>query len=223
MYNILIMNNDNAFEKRKKEMLRLRHEEGLTLQEIGSKFNLSRERVRQIIGNTGKDFMAKQALKNIGIENLENMTSKDVSLVDGTKTLIRKIHGKIHHKNFGGGSEAEDLVSKKLTDMGFKNKQMHFLCSYDIELDNGTRIDVKHTAYNEGKILSQGYAGPTYQFRNMKYGKDCDFFICVVSNEEWFIIPAGKIRTNDIRIPWPQCGKKPSKWHKYINDFDLLR
>ncbi len=38
---------------RNKEMKRLRFEEHLTLQEIADKFGITRERVRQIIGNSG--------------------------------------------------------------------------------------------------------------------------------------------------------------------------
>lgn len=40
--------------QRKEEILRLRFDDCLTLQEIGDRFNITRERVRQIIGNTGE-------------------------------------------------------------------------------------------------------------------------------------------------------------------------
>ena len=40
-------------DARTKEMIRLRFGELKTLQEIGDVFGISRERVRQIIGNTG--------------------------------------------------------------------------------------------------------------------------------------------------------------------------
>ena len=35
------------------EMLRLRYEDKLTLREIGERYNFSRERARELIGNTG--------------------------------------------------------------------------------------------------------------------------------------------------------------------------
>jgi DNA-directed RNA polymerase sigma subunit (sigma70/sigma32) len=41
-------------EDRINEMKRLRFEEKWTLKQIGMKFNLTRERVRQLIGNTGR-------------------------------------------------------------------------------------------------------------------------------------------------------------------------
>lgn len=41
-------------EERLKEMKRLRFEERWTLQQIGIKFGITRERVRQLIGNTGR-------------------------------------------------------------------------------------------------------------------------------------------------------------------------
>ena len=42
-----------ANETRKAEMIRLRTEERLTLQQIANRYGITRERVRQIIGNTG--------------------------------------------------------------------------------------------------------------------------------------------------------------------------
>jgi len=42
-----------ANEIRKAEMIRLRTEERLTLQQIANRYGITRERVRQIIGNTG--------------------------------------------------------------------------------------------------------------------------------------------------------------------------
>ena len=42
-----------ANETRKAEMIRLRTEEHLTLQQIANRYGITRERVRQIIGNTG--------------------------------------------------------------------------------------------------------------------------------------------------------------------------
>jgi len=41
-------------ENRTREMIRMRFGELMTLQEIGDEFGITRERVRQILGNTGR-------------------------------------------------------------------------------------------------------------------------------------------------------------------------
>ena len=52
-YTRMLSARHDYYAERRSEMMRMRAE-GKTLQEIGNHFDMTRERVRQIIGNTGR-------------------------------------------------------------------------------------------------------------------------------------------------------------------------
>ena len=90
---------------RDKEIERLRFEEGLTLQEIGDRFDISRERVRQVVGNTGWIANKKRIAyvrSQIGKTNQELVKETGLSI-----NTISRYRGDLHHM---AGTDTESLV-----------------------------------------------------------------------------------------------------------------
>lgn len=223
--------------ERNQEMWKLRHVKGWTLDEIGTKYGISRERVRQIIGNTGRDFLTMWTRQKI--ESGFTLPSTFESLWDlrGSVREWRKEWAKHRHTAKGGlarlGQIFEELASFILAENKIPNKLMTYRCPYDIQTESGLRIDVKVSHMNVQKLKSQMVTHPTYQLPEMKSGKDCDFFFVFIpdvdepSGYTYFIIPAHEFHHMQIgsrpRIPWKPLSQKPSKWHKYNKRINLLK
>ena len=210
--------------ERNQEMYNLRFTHGKTLQEIASQFGVSRERVRQIIGNTGREFRVNWTKKKFMEYDLEAVS--DISSLPGVKSVWQKVWGSYRHPNSNSqGIEFEEMGNALLISKGFETKLMPHLHPFDILVNGEIKIDVKHSDFDISTLESQNSTGPTYPISHLKGGKDCDLFLVFVPlGEEYsaFIIPSYEVAGLDkIRIPWPS-GKKPSKWHKYLNRFDLL-
>src|SRR5688572_24657506 len=89
----------------------------------------------------------------------------------------------------GHGLQAEEKVSLKLGALGLRNKRMTFKHPFDIELENGKRIDVK-VATVAGKINVGVHKYEFYRFYMAKSKKQdfTDFFILVVG-DTYYVIP----------------------------------
>jgi hypothetical protein len=70
-------------KERNEEIRRLRLEEYWMLEDIGDKFGISRERVRQIIGNTGRDIKAKQTQRIINNPEFDGMEVNEIAKKTG--------------------------------------------------------------------------------------------------------------------------------------------
>ena len=228
----------DEFKERNQEMWRLRFIEGWRLREIAKWAKISRQRVQQILGNTGKEFLGEWTRQKINsgayqlppnVEELDNFK--------GSKRVWLKEWGKHRHKAKGGNAafaqRFEELASQILSEYGIPNKLMPFRHPFDIKTDLGIRIDVKVTNMEISKLPSQRADHPTYQLPEMKSGKDCDFFFVFIpdSNElcgyTYFIIPSFEFhhlaRGSRPRIPYPPLSHKPSKFHKYHKKIELIK
>jgi len=214
---------------RKEEMLSMRNS-GMTLNEIAGKYGISRERVRQIIGNTGSDFMKKFTESALEKVDLSQRVTNDISDLIGIKKIWLDKMRSLHHKIAGGaakqGEEVEELVSKKLTSLGIKNKLMPYGNQFDIITDDGIMIDVKSTSVKT--FTSNKQKSDLYYFKTKKdkRGDYCDYFIFyIILTNDFFVIPNFEVPySNGVYITWPCLHKKQtSKWPKYHNRFDLLK
>lgn len=242
------MENNLSFvdrQKRREEMKKLRLENGWTVQQIGDKFRISRERVRQIIGNTGwisspnNLFINKKEKTRKRKENLANLVKNFDSPFISTSKLskltgipykkighlrVYKRH-KVESETTTNGQKAEEFVSKILKENKIDNKLMPNRCQYDIELENGKRIEVKSRTHPEKRHTSDNF----YLFiciRERKKFKPLPDFLILVINKDIFIIPQNKIpECGAIGFVWPPNKNHHSKrhWVQYHNQFDLLR
>lgn len=207
--------------ERTTQIKRLRFVENWTLQMIADKYGVSRERVRQILGNTGTGFINEFHRKLV---TQYSLTNNRVSEITGLHTsTIMKYRKGMRHDIEGGtvkaGMDIEDYVSESLTKMGITNELKSHHHPFDIELLDGTRIDVKSSA------PLKNFPKNTYNFHppGKEKGEYADFYVCVTSDtKDIFVIPFHEIKKGTpIRFCFPPK-KKGSKWHKFHNRFDLL-
>ena len=213
-------------QKRKHEMERMRFKEGKTLKEISIIYDISRERVRQIIGNTGKGFRKEWTRNKIGKTDLSSMTKEEIALLPGINKVWMGEYTKARHPIVGGyaktGAEWEERASMLLKQKGFDNELMLFRCPFDIRLESGLRIDVKAPSSLIQSPSQRGYSW--YSVSNLKGGHFCDFFMVMIPNipkRIIFIVPAHVFKgKNYARFCYPSRYK--TKYDQYRDRYDLL-
>jgi transcriptional regulator with XRE-family HTH domain len=224
-------------EQRKKAMENLRYNERMSYQQIADIFGLSRERIRQIIGSSGRasggfNYSApKNTLMNTFgfVENTLHLTNRELGEVLGvSKNTAGNLRKGMRHRVEPGsaiekGIRVEEWVSKKLTDLGFENKLFPCGYPYDILVNGELRIDVK-SAYKKGYTTPE-YYGWKYYIKNTVRKGEADFVVCViVPTEETFVIPRSAMppKASHIIIFWPTI-EYTTKWGKYFEAWDLLK
>lgn len=210
------------------EMRRLRFQEELTTTEIGLRQNppISRERVRQLIGNTGRGFVTRRKKKlwrlNKGKTNAEIRELLDLG---NNSSLAIYREGERHEVEGGNakiGYDHQVYVSNVLKAKGIENELGKSRGQCSIILKNLKRVQV----LSARPLKYPGVYSPMYSFntRQDKRGRYCDFFICVCSDTlNIFVIPARLTRVNSpIRFCYPNEHWRKSKWMQYYGRYDLL-
>jgi hypothetical protein len=209
--------------ERVQEMKRLRFVEMWSLERIAIEYGISRERVRQIIGNSGH--LAQNRQHKVYSDNKHLSNSKLSEMMGiAIPTLYHYRNGE-RHEIAGGwkkvGADIEQVVFEKLLSLGFENTLMPHNHIFDILLDNGKSIDVKSA--DPGTISK---TSPVYSFSTGVYrkGNYCDFLILVLRDvNEYFVVPTEEAE-GIIRFCWPKPSRgRKSKWLQYHNSFDLLK
>jgi DNA-binding Xre family transcriptional regulator len=216
-------------ETRKEKMLRMRFENFMTLREIGEEFGISKMRVNQIIGNTGRINVVK---RNKEISQSTKTNTELAERYGVTKATISTLRTN-HHDIDGGcvqmGEEAERFVSDMLSEKGISNKLTPIAHPFDILAFGKARIDVK-SAHTRRKAYPTEVS-PQWRFglKINDRGKYCDIFVCVIwKTKDCFIIPFEKISeklsvNSDLTFCYPTKRPEIGKWQKYHNRWDLIR
>lgn len=210
------------------EMMRLRFDERKTLEEIGREFNISRERVRQIIGNTGYILREELEIRNEKISSSNETTPALAKKYGLTESRISTIRNGTHHLIEGGyrqkGEMVERFVSQMLLENGIHNELMPTSHPFDILALNNVRVDVKGAFKTTctGELKS-----PQWHFclQKGKRGQYCDVFVCVVwKTKDCFIIPDSVLSKNqqDLFFCHPTLRPEIGKYQKYLNRWDLI-
>ncbi len=200
---------------------------GKSLQEIADVYSISRERVRQIIGNTGKSFLRTFAVAKLkSVEYSFDTTRDDIkNNIKRFKGMFLKKLATIPHKIKSVGQDAEIIVSEKLKDLGLENSLMRTGYIFDILLDNGIKIDVK-ASYKKGYTSKKQKSGMySFHVQKQRKGDYCDFFICYIPDHNiFFVIPNCEINyVESLYIPWPITSRNWTPWAEYKDRFDLLK
>ena len=228
-------------QNRIQQMKVLRFEKHFSLQKIADTYGISRERVRQILGNSGPSYggftsshvdldLRKQTARELcGLSNYEVAKRLGVS----SQTVSNYRGDKRHEISRGtasySGFVAEEFVSSYLYEKGIPNKLMSLNHSFDILLFNGIKVDVKYCAKivnnSPSRLKFGSLISPMWRFQIKKDRKnDCDFFICVTKEWEIFVIPFNTIppKANMIFFCWPTLRPEIGKYQKFKDRFDLL-
>lgn len=231
---------------RANEMLELRYGKKWTLDKIGIKYGVSRERVRQIIGNSGH--MAESGVnpERARITQDESETREYAGAhpeMDNNQVveklgipyrIVTKVRAGTRHAISGGrgkdGAEVEQMVSDLLCENGVPNKLMPNHDMHDIELMDGRRVEVKARLHTTQRTKT-GKAH--YHFTLIKpcHGtaqQRAEFYVLVLPNHDVFVIPSSEIPDGRVAIDFcvPEAkngkGRKNPYW-QYKNRFDLLK
>ena len=235
---VIICNMTTNSETRKEDMIKLRYVDGWTLQRIGDKYGVSRQRVRQIIGKTGH--IAKRdydILKSDEfLDRTSHLTNDEISrLLNVPYHTVSKFRSKIRHAVSNGdsgpgkGYKVEEIVSKQLEKNGIDNNLMSFAKEFDILAHDIVRIDVKAAFRPLGLSSSKSYRyiNPmwSFQIKGSKKKRDTDFYICViVPDKEFFVIPMDIVpkKQEYIRFCWPTARPEIGKYQKYLDAYHLI-
>ena len=213
--------------ERKEVLLKLRLENKLTLQEIGDLFGITRERVRQIIGNTG--FIAKTDIDKavefadpkLTVEELAakaGVQRKSASFAFAKMNMRHSVSGSGAVKK---GFDSENAVCSILECAGFCCEKQTYGTDFDILINGTIKVDVK-SAYTPKTSPSLKNINPTYRF-DCKNGKQADFYIFyVVDTNDIFVVPMAAVKSNHVVFTWPTARPEIGKYQKYHNRFDLL-
>ena len=222
---------DDEARQRNLDMIDLRFKKFWTLQKIGDKYGISRQRVAQILGNTGRGYASAQ--KELLVSGKEELTNNQVAKETGLHPRTIQYYRKNKRYKIDGdektpvvvGRKAEDWAIQLLKSKGFEVEGMPHRHPYDLEV-NGWRVDVKYAGRLSpppslvGRIVSQHWTfhvGKTYDDK-------CDFYFLITEEEDIFIVPAKAIKTGTESIRFCYPSKRPSlgKYQKYLNRYDLL-
>jgi hypothetical protein len=221
---------------RKDSMIEMRFIKKMSLQSIGDYYGISRERVRQIIGNSYIEISNKKRSESEQFIASKFETCEE-NLIRAKRELIKPVYGiiyakiaSIHHPIDGDrtcnavvGEIAETKAHNKFISLGFESKLMPLRHPFDI-LVNEYRVDVKTSL--KKFIGSPKYSAKFWHFGIRKDKKDeCDFFCCMADNKFW-IIPSPDLKNvSSIYIPTGDSTRswsKSERWNKYLGAFDLL-
>lgn len=225
------------FEERKLEMLHLRHDEKWTIEKISILFGVSRERVRQIIGNTGNigennfsPARARSVVTNIEVAekyaHLNNTQVKELGYTSADMAYRGKTRHVSESKQATEGGKIEEWVSAELTKRGMVNTLTNSR-PFDIILADGKTIEVKaRFKTNEG---CNSFGWKDYYFfvlNRMKYKKPApmaDYYVAVIVRDGKkypFVLRQADVPPSGV-IGFRWSAK--SKWRKFENRFDLIR
>lgn len=213
-------------KERRQRLLDMR-ESGMTLEAIAKSEGVTRERIRQIIGNTGYvawEMQNRESLELVpSLKDFTNSEIKDIILT----TKARKARGKTRHAIGGDGSAAngmkwEEWVSQKLNSNNISHTMMPFHHEYDVTVGKSIKIEVKSSAMRADLLPSQNATSPTYQF-NIGKKRRADFYILVTQTEALaFIVPVSDVPTaGTMRISYPS--HRRTKYAKYLERWDILQ
>jgi hypothetical protein len=212
---------------RNKEMHRLRFEELLPLSQIGKKFGVTRERVRQILGNTGNGFIRRRHERQIlsQPEKSTSMLAKDLGLNNHTIYNYRANTCYKKSGNPGICDEQVNHISDKLYNLDIDHIKVCKKLHYHIVIYPNIKISVR-VATKRWEAPSLKFASPAYRFR--VHGlENVDFIIFVIAKtEDFFIVPQSEIFARDtVAFCWP-CNNttgRGSPYRKYHERWDLLQ
>lgn len=216
---------------RASEMKRLRFEQKWSLQTIADKYGLTRERVRQIVGNSGERFVNAPE-KQIILENPDMTTEELSSIVDLSPETVRRYRQGTRYKidgnsNVAVGTAWEEWAGRQLEQMGHCVKLMPYGSPFDILVNDKCRIDVKVCLAPREFASLRGMINPSWSFSTKKNGNDLDFYMLVIAPaKDVFIVPAGVVPSGGykrgIRFAWPTERPEIGKYQQFHNRYDLI-
>lgn len=220
------------------EARRLRLSEGWTLAKIAKYFGLSRQRVSQLIGNTGRISNPEhRATKRVipparfSVEHIGDKLNVELANIFGvsqsTISRWRHILGMTPSSRSAvyRGQLGETSVLDQLSKRGYPVQVMPYGAPFDLRVGK-YRIDVKFSRPTSPS--SPRARSIEYQFgvRQGYRHRTCDFYVFVTSHEDidYFIVPVSAVPAKMwlVKFSWPTKRIIKPRWQDYHNRWDLL-
>jgi predicted DNA-binding protein YlxM (UPF0122 family) len=214
-------------EQRNEEMRQLRAD-GWTLQKIGDKYGITRERVRQIVPNTA-GLIFKQR-RNYILSQKDKTNDELIEELGLCEATIIKYRGNTRHAvdqeyaPIATGAEWEEWAHNYLLAHKIENELQSYLAPYDIIALGNVYIDVKVTTTKTRKT-SPKLKSPQYTFApNTRHNKADIYMLIIAPSEDVFIVPANKIgNMSTVSFCWPSKRPEIGKIQKYYKRLDLIK
>lgn len=218
------------FEERDFEIERLRFEEGWKLQKIADKYDITRERVRQIVGNTGYLFaqLRHEEIKDADPMESNQALAKRLNMKTSTISLHRDGWHTVEGDSvLAMGNGWEKWAAVQMIKRGHVAELQPLRSYFDILLDTHLKVDVKAATGNIPPSKQGRQKNPGYHFnlRKSEARKPVDFYFCIATEtEDVFIVPYDKLPMpkETLLFCWPTARPTLGKYQKYHNRWDLL-
>jgi len=215
---------------RAQEMLHLRKEDFLSLREIGEKYGISRERVRQIIGNNSLDEWVTPFMRYFKFHpDTSQYTNTELAreLNCNVATVNKYRRGQIHlceSERINTSLKWVGWASNKLFELGMPNRIMFFHSPYQLHAYNNAKIIVC-VAATPRSAPSLRNTSPQWGFSVRANERKADFFFLVIAPyEAVFIIPYDKIHnTERVAFCYPTLRPTLFKWGAYQDAYHLIK
>lgn len=167
-----------------------------TLQEIGNKYSITRERVRQIFNKLyGESFGKYTIAKSVKYKKIK----EDCDMLNSINcTIEQKIADFDLGILKGKGIASEVMFAKKCKELGFDIKYSDCGRGIDFEV-NGKTVELKsrHSSTRAKKSRGVSY----YNVHFLKHQRTADFFVVhVVPQSAFYIIPSSRVMAT-VAIP----------------------
>lgn len=240
-----------AVKERNSNMLHLRLSELWTLQQIGDLYEISRERVRQIVGsnpevarkkvelntiNYGRFFkvMKRYAVRKYVLESVDKTNKELADILGILVQRVANIRGGQRHKvdtttnkNLWKGRKSERILQKKLEEAGYLVELMPFASHHDILINGKVRADVKSCW--SASIVKQKYKKADGEYSVYK-SEGYSFGWAKKRLANWDLLLLYIADTDDVLVipakEMPSGIRYPkngdTKYRKYLNNWDMV-
>jgi len=195
----------------------LRFEKYQTLDEIGRKVGVSRERIRQIIGNSG--YIIPEWKHGVIKKNPDRTNEELAEMLGYEPGSIASVRGNTFHKDKQGRYDWIIHVGEFLESLGHSVEYKPYRVPYDILLNGKTKIKIA-LARRWNHSERYGLVSDAYRF-HLRSGSDFTIGVALEYGDI-FVFPKvefGRV----IRFVWPSNPHKSvSKWAQYHNRWEMI-
>lgn len=211
---------------RVQRMRHMREVELMTLKEIADEFGISKQRVHQLIGNTGSG-VKHERLRKLVIPHPDKTNAalaKELGIQPNTVRGLRAdryYNLSPRNKGFEGHQVGIEAVANKLILLGMAVRLMPHREAHDILVNDCHRVCV---SYGRVPRHSPSNLCVSPQWGFSVEHKETDFYAFVTVDLDMFIVPITAIprKMKLVAFCWPTLRPTIGKFQRWHSRFDLL-